>query len=408
VARRPIRQPSGVPDLVRRVGSRALLGLAAAGLTLALDAVVPPSPLAVESARTLLSAMVSAVVTAGVFSLWMRTVAIGLVSDHFSPRTLVVFLDDRFQVRLAGWMAGGLVLQIVLLAAMPDDDALGAPGASVAVSAVVGVVAFGAVLFAVNHAVQSVDLTRLVSRLADEVRRVAELQPRGTATEPPELPDTTVQLRAEVAGWVQSIDRPALLEALPDGARARLLVRVGSFVAAGNPLVRVSADGADEDAMAAAVVILGDQRSTEDLGLALSQLVDVADHSLAQSGADTATAHEALLQFSAVCSELIERGLPPCHLHDEQRDRWLVDDGAWDVADHLQSAVERLRGPASADPLGARHLAGVLATLRDHARDLGDERTASAMHRQLDHLVSLAESEGAIDDDLAELRESAR
>jgi uncharacterized membrane protein len=393
--------------LLRAFSGRLAVGAALAAVTLWLDSLLPSLPLAPASARSLLAALLAAVVTAGVFSLWMRTVALGLVSDQFSPRTLVVFLDDQFQILLAAWMSATILLQVVLLAALPDDDAAGAPAASVLVASVTTLLAFAAVLYAVTHAVRTLDLTRMVSKLADEIRRVADLQPIGTSERPPDGLDLTGTVDSPSAGWVFDLDRPAILAALPPGGRAVLAVRVGDFVARGETLAYVRESEVDADAVLDAVVIDPERRSTSDLALAVSQLVDVADHALSQPGADNATAHEALLQLSAVGCELLTRGLPPCHQHDADTDRWLVDAESWDVTDHLRAAIERLRGHAAKDPLGARHLAGVLATLRDHAQECGDHRAASALRGQLQRLQSLAEEAGMTGEDLSELQEVA-
>lgn len=408
MARRPLRPDTRVAALFRRLVPRLLVGVALGALVLVVDRLLPGLPLAVPSTRTLFGAFVSGVVSAGVFSLWMRTVAVGLVSDQFSPRTLVVFLDDRFQIRLAGWMAAALACQIVLLAGVPEDEET-VPAAALIVGSLVLLAAFSGVIYAVVHAVRSVDLTRLVHRLAEEVRRVIDAQPEHAVEEnPPEVPEPDVEehrLRAPHAGWVGDIDRPALLGLLPPGQRARLLVRVGSFVAKGQTLLEATGPVPSWDDVDGYVELRGDRRPQEDLAFALSQLIDVAEHALAQAGADTSTAHEALLQFSAVAQELLDQGLPPCHLHDEE-DRWLVDEAAWAVHDHLRTAVERLRGPAARDPLGARQLSHVLAALRDKSIQVEDEHTEAEMERQLDTLLELTEREGGFSTDLRRLAPS--
>jgi uncharacterized membrane protein len=94
--RRPRGTTLRIGELSAAMGVAAAIGLAVGMAAVAADAAwlrPPPVELGtVESVRVLLSAVTGGLITVAVFSLWMRTVVVGLVADHFSPRTLVSFL----------------------------------------------------------------------------------------------------------------------------------------------------------------------------------------------------------------------------------------------------------------------------------------------------------------------------
>ncbi|WP_211285786.1 DUF2254 family protein [Marinobacter guineae] len=83
----------------------------------------PPVELGtIAGARVLLGSVTSGLITVAVFGLWMRTVVVGLMAAHFSPRTLLIFLDDRFQRNLLAFMSAGVVAVLVILLRMPTDE----------------------------------------------------------------------------------------------------------------------------------------------------------------------------------------------------------------------------------------------------------------------------------------------
>jgi len=143
----------------------------------------------VEGARVLLGSVTAGLITVAVFGLWMRTVVVGLMASHFSPRTLLTFLDDRFQRNLLAFMATGVMAVLVILLRMPSDGEAAAPMVSTALVVLIALASLAGVLLAIQHATRSLSLPQLVSRLADDALRVLERYPvtRLELTEVPPL-----------------------------------------------------------------------------------------------------------------------------------------------------------------------------------------------------------------------------
>lgn len=416
VTRRPRDTSLRIRELAAAMAVAALAGTALGLLTAAADRLLlhpPPIELGtVESVRVLLGAVIGGLVTVAVFSLWMRTVVVGLVADHFSPRTLVTFLEDRFQRNLLASMSAGVVALLVLLVGLPADQGASAPLLGTLVAAVIALAGLSGVLAAIQHATRSLSVPELVSRLADAALAVLARQPeaRSEPTEvPPLAPPTTV--RAPGTGWVTDLDIDRLREALPAGGVVRLRTRVGAFVTPRSPIALCSPaeEGAeaeiDVDAVRGAVTLARTRSPDLDLAFAVGLLLDVGVYAL-QGSTDTATAHEVLVHLGAVLEAIVARGLPP--QHDEDSDgRRVYDEAGWDEADIVQLCVERLREPAARAPEATRHLLLMLGQVREVAQDHGSQPVVSEIGRQVEMLMALVDAHGMLPRDRQRLAREA-
>ncbi len=113
-------------EITMAMGVAMAAGLGVGLAALAVDTAwfwPPPVELGtIAGARVLLGSVTSGLITVAVFGLWMRTVVVGLMAAHFSPRTLLIFLDDRFQRNLLAFMSAGVVAVLVILLRMPTDE----------------------------------------------------------------------------------------------------------------------------------------------------------------------------------------------------------------------------------------------------------------------------------------------
>ncbi|GGC79018.1 DUF2254 family protein [Marinobacter halophilus] len=372
----------------------------------------PPIELGtVAGARVLLGSVIGGLITVAVFGLWMRTVVIGLMAAHFSPRTLLIFLDDRFQRNLLAFMSAGVVAVLVILLRMPADEQAAAPLVSTVLVVVIALAAMAGVLLAMQHAAQSLSLPELVSRLAEDVLKVLDRHPeaRIELTEvPPPLSEPRTVL-APGTGWIARIDIPRMLSALPSGGIVHLRCRVGEFVTPRRTVALVSSieDGAevDFDGLARAFNLARTRSPDMNLVFAISQLVDVGTFAL-QARADTSTAHEVMVHLEAVLEEIICRGLP--RLHDKDSDgRCIYDEVGWDVADVVQLCVERLRDQASRDPEAARHLMHMLQRVSEVAEECGVFTVVSEVKCQVEMVQALAKANGMLPHDYQRLEREA-
>lgn len=407
----------GEITLAMSLAMAAGVGLGLAALAIDVEWFWPP-PIelgTVAAARVLLGSVSSGLITVAVFSLWMRTVVVGMMASHFSPRTLMVFLDDRFQRNLLAFMSAGLVAVLVILLRMPADDLAPAPLVSTLLAVVIALASMAGVLLAIQHATRSLSLSELVSGLTDDAIKVLDRHPKARI----ELPDvplpvsTSRKVLAKGTGWVTAINIKQMRKALPPGGIVHLRCRVGGFVTPRHAIAFVSlveADGdADEnvdlDAIAGAVNLARARSPKEDIAFAVSQLVDVGTFAL-QERWDTATAHEVMVHLGAVLAEIIDRGLP--RLHDNDKDgRRVYDNAGWDADDMVRLCVERMRTPASRDPEVSRHLIQMLQELRAVAVNRKSSLVIEEIDFQMKMVLALAEANGMLPRDRQRLEQEA-
>lgn len=413
--RRPRRTPLRVGGITVAMGIGMVAGAAAGLAALAVDTAwlwPPPIELGnVQGTRILLGSIAGGLITVAVFGLWMRTVVVGVMASHFSPRTLLVFLDDQFQRNLLAFMAAGVVAILVILLRMPLDEHVAAPVVSTVLAVMIVLASMAGVLLAIQQATRSLSLPALVSRLADDALTVLDRQPEArieiTEVPPVSAPQTVL---APGTGWVTAIDVDRLRNALPAGGALHLRCRVGMFVTPHHPIGLVSlgeAEGdADVDALAAAVTLARTRSPENDLAFAVTQLVDVGTFAL-QERRDTATAHEVLVHLGAVLSEIVDRGLP--RLHDEDADgRRIYDETGREAADLVQLCVERFRGPGARDPEVARDLIHMLGQVRKVAADHEASAVVNEIDFQVDMVRTLAENSGMLPRDRERLEGEAK
>jgi len=398
---------SDARDVVRRhvlrftgeVTARSLIGIAGgvalAAATLSLDRTLGwTAAVPTENARAVSGALLGGVLTIAVFTLWMRTVVVGLASGQISPRVVSSYLDDRFQRAITGWMVGALTYLTAVALLLPADIEGGVPLLSGTLALLSGVAALVALLAAMRHAVHSLAPPHLIRRLADRANeRVAS--PRLPDDPLPEvMPDPLElrHLRSQSMGWIREVDYASITAHLPAGGVALLPLAIGDFVAPGETLLLFDDEmnDHDHDAIRAAIVIDRTRDTAADLAFAIQQLVDVVQHALGPNSNDTSTAYEALVHLRAVLHGVLRRGRASgCHRGSE--DRMVVCTAGWEPADHLDAAVERLRGAVARDPVGTRSLMNTLKLLQHTAEEVGDGRSRQLLIAEQRRLEELAE-----------------
>ncbi|CAM3964702.1 DUF2254 domain-containing protein [Vreelandella rituensis] len=385
------------------MGVALAIGLGLGLAVMAVDTIwlsSPPVELGnVAGARVLMGSVLSGLITVAVFGLWMRTVVVGLMASHFSPRTLLIFLDDNFQRNLLAFMSAGVMTVLVILLRLPTEDQASAPFVSTVLVALIALAAMAGVLLAIQHATRSLSLPELISRLAENVLKALDRLPEERLKlkeVPPPLSEPQA-VQAQGAGWVTNIDIDQMRKALPAGGVIHLRHRVGEFVTPRSTIALVSStenkDEVNFDAVAGAFKLARTRSPDMDIAFTIIQLVDVGTFAL--QSADTSTSYEVMVHLEGVLEEIIDRGLPQLHDKDED-DRYIYDDVGWNAADLVRLCAERLRGPASQDPEAARHLMKMLHRVRKLAEDCEAAPVVSEVEHQAEMLRALAKANGML------------
>ncbi|MFW5933121.1 MAG: DUF2254 family protein [Actinomycetota bacterium] len=373
------------------------VGLALGGLIAVADRrlieVLPQAVLLPAApARVMLAAVISGVITIAVFSLWMRTVTVGLVSVELSPRLLSAYLEDRFQERVTFLMLGAVAYTTVVLIAAPEAAA---PPVGVATVALIGLAALTTVLVAMRQAVHSLTVSRVIRDLTDDVLELVEVLPRHGEDEQATVPhvvgsgtDGQFPVHAERMGWVLDIDVNATLAALPPGATAQVVAGTGSFVRPGQPVLVCDQPTQYEAAVRSAFSLRRSRGATDTIGLGIDQLVDVAQHALLANENDALTATEVLLHLTVVFEALLTRSFRPRIDRDEQ-ERTLVMAQEPSTSVHASRAFRRLRAGASRQIDASREVVATMGTIVATARRLDDRETVHVMRREADALLAV-------------------
>lgn len=360
--------------------------------------------LSLATYQTLLSALISGLITAAIFAIWMRTVVTGLMSSQVSVRILAAFLDDRFQLRVLALMLGGVGVAIAGLLSLPPQGPVPATF-SLPVLLLVTVGAIAGVLLSLNRGVRDLSVQDIIYRLTHRglhlVRqREARMEPTDQG---PDVQEATAperdMVRSVLLGWVVEVDVGQIAHHLPEDSWTRLHVRPGQLLTPGAPLLTSSAELDDEDHRAIRhAVRLGRRRRLEDdLGYLVRQMVDMACAALSPSSNDTATADEGMKGLGLVLAELTRIGDPRRLMNVDGR--WILDEASLGIRDITKDTVERLRIAAADTPSAIRQLVEMFGSVADAAREAERDDVLDDLREQLDRLLDrLGRSELAASD----------
>ncbi len=313
-----------------------------------------------DSARALLSAIASSLMTLTGVVFSITIVVLQLASSQFSPRVIRTFLEDRLTRFSLGALIGSFVYAIALLPEVhgptPDREEF-VPALAVFVAYVVVLFGTGVFVRYIHHMAHSIRAVNVVRRIAIDARETLEAMFPEHAVDPPEAaaalppPDEARILTNRCGGGVvASVD----CESLVAYARARDLViemipEVGAFVPAGAPLFRVWGDGSCEAPDPCAHVMLTVERTAhQDPAFGFRQLVDIAEKALSSALNDPTTAIQAFDAIHDLLRTLAVRRIPPAsHADAEGRVRLVVPSTGWDAYVHLAFDEIRQYGESS-------------------------------------------------------------
>jgi uncharacterized membrane protein len=260
-----------------------------------------------------------------VFAILLMTLT--LASTQFSPRILVSFVRDRATQWTLGIFLGTFSY---CMAALPSVRSLPKPYVpvlTVLIAMMLALVCVGWLIFFINHISRSISVNHIVDRIAGEALLVIDQlmpHPRGSY-EGPELaaPPRAGKERIIVSrksGYVRFVDVTFLLErAKTFGVQITLDRRVGHFVPAGAPLLRVvdaSRVTPEREARLLTAIDIGPTRTMQqDVEFGIIQIVDIALRAISPAVNDPTTAINCIDQLSRIMIVWTRRAAPPSRLY---------------------------------------------------------------------------------------------
>ncbi len=335
-----------------------------------------------ESARALLSAIITSMIsfTGLVFSITI--VVLQLTSSQFSPRVLRTFLRDRVNQISLGVFVATFVYALVVLRAVRGTSQVDPFVPQLSMTVAFGLVLASVLVFLayINHIAQSIRAATIITKIAKDTRALLERRFPADASPVAQRPLPAIEgnrISADQPGVVQQIDDQALLQLAEERSATICLLRsVGEFVPAGAALLEIYGEDMPDEQVLRAAVHLGNERTLdEDVGFGLRQLVDIAERALSPGVNDPTTAVQVIDQLHDLLRRLATRTLPPRQrVTDDGRLALYVPQPAF--ADYVTLAVDEIAHWGADAERVQRRLRVMLDDLHDAA--LPEHRPALA------------------------------
>jgi len=323
--------------LIRPLAIAVLLGIAGAVLSSleeqvpAISAWIPetlfPSRQDPQVAQAILGDIATSIMTVVsiVFAILLMTLT--LASTQFSPRILVNFVRDRTTQWTLGVFLGTFSY---CMAALPAARALPRPFVPVVTATgamLLALVCVGWLIYFINHISRSISVNHIVDRIAREAELVIdEFMPyrRGPfplqARSEPSAVAGGSPIASPESGYIRYIDINRLV-ALAKAYHIciHLERRVGHFVPAGVPLMRVSDEErvpADRALHLVGAFDIGPTRTMQqDVEFGIIQIVDIGLRAISPAVNDPSTAISCVDQLSRILIRWTGRVPPPSHYY---------------------------------------------------------------------------------------------
>ena len=362
----------------------------------------------VDSARTVLTTVAGATLTFAGIAFSVSLLLISLASSQYSPRVVHGMFRDPFNKRVMGLVIGTFTYCLVVLRAVRGalEDAGDAivPSVSILLAVVLGIVSILSIVAFINHGAHSMDVSKILRRVTEEVLTQAssawpepesELPPVAEHDEPQQLPEGAHTVRFSTYGWVQNVDYDALLAVLPPGARVRLETFAGQYAIRNTPICHISPAPEDSAGVADAVraaVMVGETRTLQqDMAYGVRQLADVALKAMSPGINDPTTAHDAISHLGTVLADLLSRQ-PPARRLAGQGGLVLLVPHATTHEQLVGLAFDEVRIASAEQPTVLIYLLDVLHHVEQSLAGLHRPGAVMALHSQADLIREMNET----------------
>jgi uncharacterized membrane protein len=263
-------------------------------------------------AQIILSSIATSIMTVVsiVFAILLMTLT--LASTQFSPRILVSFVRDRTTQWTLGIFLGTFSY---CMAALPAARALPhpfVPAATVSGAMLLALGCVGWLIYFIHHVSQSISVNHIVDRIARETELVINEYmpyPRNPFhldnSDDVPLNQAGAAVLSQKSGYIRYVDINRLIALAKEyGIWMRLERRVGHFVTAGVPIIRVSKPEritAEREIHLLAAFDMGPTRTMQqDVEFGIIQIVDIALRAISPAINDPSTAISCIDQLSRI------------------------------------------------------------------------------------------------------------
>ncbi len=269
-----------------------------------------------ESARAMLAAVASSVLTFAALTFSITVVALQLASSQFSPRVLSSLLQDRWTQTSLAVFVGSFVFSLLVLREVRGGENSFVPGLAVGLALLLGLASIGTLVGFIHHMAQSLRVVTIIDRIHDQTRGAIEAwyadDDRGGGAGRL-VPGEGVAVATPGDGVLSWFDRDAIVERAEDqDVTVEVLVAPGSWVCEGQPVLLVRGGENDPDATARlrSFIGLSNERDVKrDPAYGFRQIIDIAERALSPGVNDPTTAVQCLDRVHALLRRLARRDL---------------------------------------------------------------------------------------------------
>ena len=326
----------------------------------------------VAGGRGIATTVAGATITVSAIVFSITALSTQMASNQYSPRALGNFFEDTYQQVVIGLVVGTFTYSLVVLASLTNaivDRSGTTPSVTVTLAAVLGVASVFGIVGYINHSLRRMQIDSVLQRISaaavEAIESHLDIDPDANHF-PIEMPTGPPQVvLARRRGWLTQIEVDQLIEALPDGATARVDVRLGEAISEGDTLMTVWKNESlqlDDAALEGALVSAAERSNTLDPTFGIRQLVDIALKALSPGVNDPTTASDVLHHLKSPI-RLVLGSDPPRRVFTGNAAKRVLLVETPSRADYVHTAFTEIRLASGGQPY-------VLGTLIEVLQDL--------------------------------------
>lgn len=389
---------------------RDLVGRGVAGLPLV-------NNVGASGSRDLLAAIGGSMLGVAATSFSITISVIATASSTYGPRLVRNFMADRGNQLVLGTFGATFLYALLVLRSVREQSSAGpefVPHLAVTLAIGLAVLDVAVLIYFIHHIAESIQIANLAARVLQDLQSSLRFDdhrdlavPGNVVLDPTGESRADLVLRAEDHGFLRHVDYRGLVETTAElHGWARLLIRVGDHVVAGDPLIEFRSVGELPQRVEQRLrrhLDFGRSRTPhQDQRYAVQQLAEMAVRALSSGTNDPYTAINAILEIGTGLTMISELGDPPGQLGRDGEVRLLVRPVG--VAELVDLAFDQIRTYAVSST-------GVVLALLDLRMRIGrvsdDPAVQTALRDQESALVRQFHAAGPDDRDIARV-EAAR
>ncbi len=202
-----------------------------------------------ETARTILSTIISGILSLTVFSFTLVMLVLNQAASNSSPRLIPGLISTRSHQQILGFYIGTIIYTLIILVNV-KPKANFVPALAILISIGLTIISIGLFVYFIHSISNSIQIGNLAESLYTQTLRQIDEKLKFQKKQKPENFEFTEAkiLNSKKSGFLQSIDKDDLVEiALKNDIVIEVLVPPGMYVVNDTPLLKINKEIKDEN-----------------------------------------------------------------------------------------------------------------------------------------------------------------